>query len=302
VKLLCIIALAAGMLADARAAAPLPARLSETGLFAQGVRAFSPQYPLWSDGAAKRRWILLPAGTAIDARNIDAWEFPPGTKLWKEFAFDRPVETRMIERLADGSWRFSTYVWNAAGTDADLAPEDGVRALPVRSAPDGRYAVPSRADCLACHEGAAVPVLGFSAVQLAPDLGDWMARAVVRNVPSAVVDAPPRFLPALGYLHGNCGHCHNEAGAVAGIDLVLAQSAGDSAASARRTLRSLFGRQSRFREAGTAGVQRESVLTQRMKSDSPYSRMPPLGVSVVDREGVALVEQWIALTRKEISK
>jgi hypothetical protein len=27
--------------------------------------------------------------------------------------------------------------------------------------------------------------------------------------------------------------------------------------------------------------------------------MPPLGVSVVDREGVALIEQWIRLTAKE---
>jgi hypothetical protein len=103
-------------------------------------------------------------------------------------------------------------------------------------------------------------------------------------------------------LHGNCGHCHNEAGAVAGIDLVLAQSAADPAGSARRTLQSLFGRESRFREAGAASVHRESVVTQRMKSDSPYSRMPPLGVSVADREGVALVEQWITQTRKEISR
>ena len=51
----------------------LPASLAETGLYADGqvgriapgVRAFSPQYPLWSDGAVKRRWIWLPPGTMI---------------------------------------------------------------------------------------------------------------------------------------------------------------------------------------------------------------------------------------------
>src|SRR5690349_21624340 len=161
-KLHVAIAVAVGMLGIALAAPPLPARLSETGLYSQGVRTFSPQYQLWSEGADKRRWILLPAGTAIDATNVDAWEFTRGTKLWKEFGFDRPVETRMIERLPDGSWRFSTYVWNADGTDAELAPEQGVRALAVASAPNGRYAVPSRTDCLACHDGAPVPVLGFS--------------------------------------------------------------------------------------------------------------------------------------------
>ena len=43
--------------------AALPARLSETGLFVAGdgetlgpgVRAYAPAYPLWSDGASKRR-------------------------------------------------------------------------------------------------------------------------------------------------------------------------------------------------------------------------------------------------------
>ena len=51
----------------------------------------------------------------------------------------------MIERLADGSWRFATYVWNAGGTDAMLAPDDGSR-IPVSNAPNGRYTVPSRTD------------------------------------------------------------------------------------------------------------------------------------------------------------
>ena len=53
----------------------LPRLLSETGLFAAGsttvvraeVIAFAPQYPLWSDGTRKQRWIRLPRGRAIDA-------------------------------------------------------------------------------------------------------------------------------------------------------------------------------------------------------------------------------------------
>ena len=49
---------------------PPPATLSATGLFAPGepdriddsLRAFSPVYPLWSDGTRKQRWLSLPAG------------------------------------------------------------------------------------------------------------------------------------------------------------------------------------------------------------------------------------------------
>src|SRR5690606_3462582 len=51
-----------------------PPSLSGTGLYADGthgpladgVRAYAPQYPLWSDGLTKRRWIALPEGATID--------------------------------------------------------------------------------------------------------------------------------------------------------------------------------------------------------------------------------------------
>src|SRR5690349_19811834 len=103
----------------------LPQHLADTGLYVAGgttvrpdVLPFSPQYPLWSDGAAKRRWIWLPPGARIDATQPDAWDFPRGTRLWKEFAHGRAIETRYLERAADGSWNFGSYVWNAEGTDA----------------------------------------------------------------------------------------------------------------------------------------------------------------------------------------
>ncbi|MET0541438.1 MAG: hypothetical protein ABWZ88_06750, partial [Variovorax sp.] len=115
--------------ASTAADTPLPRLLSQTGLYlpgstdvSPGIVAFSPQYPLWSDGTRKRRWIQLPAGNTIDATRVDAWEFPVGTKLWKEFGYSRRIETRTIERMADGSWRYATYVWRADGSDAVLAP------------------------------------------------------------------------------------------------------------------------------------------------------------------------------------
>jgi hypothetical protein len=142
-------------------APPLPGRLSDTGLYVEGsisrvqphVLAFTPQYPLWSDAATKRRWVRLPPGTAIDASEPDAWKFPRGTRIWKEFSHERRVETRYIERLADGTWRYATYVWTPDGSDALLAPERGSELMLVPTA--RAYRVPSRDDCRACHEGAA---------------------------------------------------------------------------------------------------------------------------------------------------
>ena len=94
---------------DAQVVAPLPETLAETGLYADWDAkvvapdhlVFSPQYPLWTDGAIKHRWLHLPAGTWIDGTNPDAWVFPVGTKVWKEFRFNgAPAETRLIERTA----------------------------------------------------------------------------------------------------------------------------------------------------------------------------------------------------------
>jgi hypothetical protein len=311
--------------------APLPQHLHETGLYADGSStkidprnlAFSPQYPLWSDGARKRRWIYLPPGTAIDAVRSDAWEFPVGTRLWKEFSFDRTVETRLIERLPDGTWRFAAYVWNEEGTDATLAPSDGIAELATPGAPKGAYAIPAQADCQACHEGAAAPVLGFSALQLSSDrdplaphteartdidLTGLSSRGLIKNLQPSLLSKPPRIAatsPAerasLGYLHGNCAHCHNDNGAPAPVDLVLAQSVTVSGG-AERVLRSMINMRSRFRGHGLSdnapliapGRPEASVLIARVRSRNPQTQMPPLGTQVPDNEALALLERWIA--------
>jgi hypothetical protein len=320
---------------DARAqgsANPAPQRLRDTGLYAgsstadvaPGILAFSPQYPLWSDGAKKRRWISLPPGTFIDASRADAWAFPRGTRLWKEFSVGRRVETRFIERLQDGSWRYATYVWNEAGTDAVLASADGVASLPLPLPGGRRYTIPSEPDCRACHEGAAAPVLGFSALQLSPDrdpqaphaepstgvdLRSLVARDWLRNLPPALLKDPPRIAAAnateraaLGYLHGNCGHCHgkpDDAGASAPVGILLAQSVAEPNSAA--VLQSLLGASSRFRPAGAQhaaqlvvpGVSSASVLPMRMRSRDPRVQMPPLGTDTPDSEALALIERWI---------
>jgi hypothetical protein len=317
-----------GALPARESAPPLPQRLADTGLYVPGTQtvrpehlSFSPQYPLWSDGSSKRRWISLPPDASIDGSQPDAWEFPVGTRLWKEFSMGRRVETRFLERQADGSWRFATYVWNDAGTDAVLAAEDGA-VVALAAAPSGKYLVPSRGDCVACHEGAPVPVLGFSALQLSPDrdplaphaeparAGDidlprLVAGGHLRNLPQPLLDRAPRIAArtpteraALGYLHGNCGHCHNAAGALTGLELLLAQQSDGARASAARTITSLLGHSSRFRPHGSAAAERvaadgDSVLTLRMRSTNPLIQMPPLGVALPDSKGTALVERWI---------
>ena len=309
--------------------AGVPSRLSDTGLFAPGtsdisaeVLSFTPQYPLWSDGATKRRWIYLPPGSSIDVSQPDEWQFPPGTRLWKEFSHGRPVETRMIERLEDGSWRFLVYLWNADGSEATLAPAEGIAGLPVVTAPTGSYDIPSREDCAVCHTGGQVPVLGFSALQLSPDrdplaphaepvrTGDTDLRHLIatgrlRNAPPELLEVPPRISASspeerasLGYLHANCGHCHNGHGSLALLELVLSQDVRSERPNGTNAIHTTVGRASDSKVLGldtriVPGRPDTSLLAARMRSRSPMTQMPPLGSHVVDAEGVGLVEQWI---------
>ncbi len=314
----------------------LPARLADTGLYADfaartiapGVMEFEPQYPLWTDGAAKKRWIRLPPETAIDARDPDAWSFPIGTRLWKEFAFERRIETRFMLLAGDGKWRFATYAWSADGSDALLAPEKGV---PAACETDGGkpFDIPARADCGACHAAGPNVVLGFSALQLssdrdplaphsrepaegAVDLEDLVERGLVRNLPEHLIAHPPRIetdspieRAALGYLHGNCGMCHTSGGQLGALDLDLWTSLASptdthTGATDTGTRRTTLGRASKFRFANdaeplriAAGDPDASVLLRRMASRQPIAQMPPLGTHVPDRDALELIRTWI---------
>jgi hypothetical protein len=317
---------------------PLPQRLSETGLFRgqgelevdPGNVPFAPQYPLWTDGAAKRRWVRLPEGSAIDATDPDAWQFPVGTRFWKEFSFGgRPVETRYLERLPDGSFRFASYVWAADGRDALLAPAGETRT--VRTASGQLHDVPRESDCRACHEGRSGRVLGFNALQLssdrdpnaphrealpngAIDLRGLVARGLITGLPESVVRTPPRIASespreraALGYLYGNCSGCHNASSSIAALGLDLDQSVVSDRQAALRTtvsvpsafaVPSVTGQTHRI----APGESDASALAYRMSSRFAATQMPPLGTRLVDDEALELVRNWISKDLTEVGK
>ena len=240
-----------------------PRLLSHTGLYEAGRgtsvvdprnRPFSPQYPLWSDGAQKSRWIRLPDGATIDVRSVDRWEFPAGTRFWKEFSFaGRKVETRFLRKNSDGSWAFASYAWNEGQTEAILAPEDGIANV-AEISPGKFHSIPAVSDCHACHvpadtgpDGRAprTEILGFTAMQLSTDrdpgaphaeplahdmvtldtlVGEgWLdpRRPELAAMPPRIQAPDARTRSVLGYLSTNCGGCHNEDSSIANLGLLL---------------------------------------------------------------------------------
>ena len=215
-----------------------PATVQDTGLcadvmclsIAADVNAYAPQFTLFADGATKLRWFRLPTGAKIDTTDMDHWVFPVGTQFWKEFTDEHGVriETRyMTKLLADDSapnaWFYVSYAWTA-GQTANTPVTAG-----VQNANGTTHDIPSRQQCKSCHENLKpTRVLGFGAISLDykstttgdVDLDGMIAKELLTTNPPGAV-SPHYPLPgtaaeqaALGYLHANCGHCHNSTSAI----------------------------------------------------------------------------------------
>ena len=201
---------------------------------ADGVEPFVPQYPLVSDdgqgnAAVKARWVYLPPGGMIDTSNPDRWSFPVGTVLFKEFAdpkTGKKIETRRLEKTAASagytSWTAQSYAWSSDQRSVSVASSSG-----VPNALGSGFDIPSSSQCRQCHLLVGTTnvdaAIGFNAIQLnhslgGLDLATLLVRGQLKNVSdpehpnvslsTAVVPGTAVQRAGLGYLHGNCSHCH----------------------------------------------------------------------------------------------
>ena len=296
----------------------LPDTLSATGLYdniadktiAPGVLLFAPRYELWSDGAGKQRWAYLPECGVIDSGDMNEWSFPVGTRFWKEFTVGGlRIETRLIERVGEGAhdFLFTSYLWNESETEASRVPDGVVDARGTE------HDVPAEALCRRCHGshakggGRRSRALGFSALQLSDaspfSLADLDAAGQLTHSPDPGYEAPGNAdeSAALGYLHANCGNCHNvTADAVPQIDLNLwldveATDVAQTGAyiTAVGVQNTLFNDQNVTARVEPGDAQHSAVWF-RMSQRGNNAQMPPVGSEVADAAGLALVETWIA--------
>lgn len=284
----------------------LPRELSKTGIARPDVREFRPRFELWSDGAVKRRFIQLPPGERVDTSNMDDWSFPVGTQLWKEFTVDGVrVETRLLRKVGEGAsdWLAQAYVWNVDGSDAIATPNGKSNVLGTE------HDVPGASECTACHGGRASFALGFSAVQLAYDAPEGLLdlqqlseQKLVSSAPAPELSVPgdATARAALGYLHGNCAHCHNQARPRAAgsrcynpdnsLDFWLKT---EELASVEGTATYRSGRGIAFEPGDPAS----SRMLELMSTRGFLRQMPPLGTEHVDGSAVAVVTRWVAQLR-----
>lgn len=305
-------------------------KLSETGLYsdiatktiAPGIIEFTPHYKLWTDGALKRRWIKLPAGTQIDTSNMAHWRFPIGTKVWKEFAYDTSgfvrMETRLVERTGPERthvW-MGSFEWNVAETEADY------RQFGRADVKGTDHDIPAAQACASCHRGEDHNLLGFSAVQLSH--AETNNIDTLRQMGLFTVDPQVGGYPvpgtqvqsdALGYMNANCGHCHNPQQGLAcntltGLSLrvyptdvnVLSTDAYTTAVGMPLQYWTSFvrGNELGFTTRVVPGDSANSALHWRATTRNPgidppneHYQMPPEFTEFVHPEGAATLQAWI---------
>jgi hypothetical protein len=273
-----------------------------------GVRAYEPKYKLWSDGADKLRWLKLPAGQQIDTTDMDYWKYPVGMTAWKEFALDgKPVETRMLHKAGPKptDWVMIAYQWNAELTDAIAVP-DG-----VQNANGTQHDIPANYDCQKCHGNMKDRLLGITAIQLSHSLpgvtlSQLITDGALTNPPAGdfTIPGPAVAETALGYLHANCGHCHNPvSGVYASVSMRLWESTKQL-----DTLENTTGYSTTVLQQNSflpdlhiiePGLPDKSELFYRI-SRRGNGQMPPVATEIVDDNGVATIRAFIESLPKVI--
>jgi uncharacterized repeat protein (TIGR03806 family) len=315
-------------------AAGFPTLLSLTGVFtdtakmehASGILPYEIQAPLWSDGAFKQRWVLVPENTVLGYSETEHYRIPPGSVFVKHFemALDervperrRRLETRFWVAVSQDAQYGVTYKWNAEQTDAELVVDAEVEDLSIIGA-DGEirtqsYNYPAPGDCSSCHTPQAGFVLGARTAQLNRDIVYRADRAPVNQLVawstwglldaridrSASLVAPqlaavadetaPLEERVRSYWDGNCSMCHaGTGGSVPGWD------ARYSTPFEEQGLERPPSNTSQASRLIAPGEPSDSFIYLRGQTAERGLRMPPVGRNRVDEVYVDVLARWIA--------
>lgn len=305
-----------------------PEKLSEFGMFQEPISDLKPtdqllpytlKMPLFSDYAEKSRFVHIPDGKQAQFDISSKVIFPEGTIIFKTFWFPEGkgknlVETRVLF-LDESGWQAWPYVWNEEQTEAFYTPLGGSTEVVIANY-SFEYSIPNQNQCKSCHliDGK-LTTIGPSVAQLNSEVNfgsarknqwdEWLERAWIAALPD--YDNIP-YVPdwnnhtdgtmdqrARAYLDINCAHCHSPVGPAKTSGLNLSIHNNDPYSLGVRKPPVAAGK-------GSGGLlfdiepgkPEKSILHYRMLSNDPGIMMPELGRAMQHKEGLKLIEDWIA--------
>ncbi|ELR68491.1 hypothetical protein C900_00325 [Fulvivirga imtechensis AK7] len=275
--------------------------------------------PLFTDYALKKRFIYLPEGTEITYNEEDVLEFPVGAVLIKNFYYSHEqleagtgkiLETRLLIHEESG-WKALPYLWDPEQTEAYLEITGRQMSVKLASGIGVAYAVPNMQQCKSCHDiGGKIVPIGPSARQLNKvheegienQLAQLVAMGWLKEAPAQ--DQWPLLVNwedgsaslkdrARAYLEINCAHCHRKDGPAKNSGLDLTRNAAASTMGVFKAPVAAGKGSGGLKYDIVPGKPDKSILIYRMESNDPAIMMPELGRSIVHKEGVELIKEWV---------
>ena len=281
--------------------------------------------PLFTDYAYKHRAIFIPEGEKIIYKEKEVLEFPIGTIISKTFYYPSDfnksnsdinlMETRILIHENSG-WVALPYIWDEEQKEAYLEITGGNKnAFWIDKNNNYQsidYIIPNMNQCKGCHVNSGfLKPIGPTARQLNRNdnknknqLLFWQELGIIKNLPD--YDLIPKIAKwndsklynvndrARAWLDINCAHCHNVNGPANNTGLFL-----DFYETNLKSLGVYKTPVAAGRGSGhlkydiVPGKPDESILVYRFESTDPGIMMPELGRSMVHREGLDLIKEWI---------
>ncbi len=192
-----------------------------------------------------------------------------------------------------------SYVWNDAQTEATWTPDGATNVLGTP------HDVPKSTDCQRCHEGEPGRVIGFSAIQLAKASGPTTLASIASRLTAPAEAGKEYGAPgdateqaALGYLHANCGHCHNANDTLTylAVNQELRLYVGERVVTETKLYKSSVNVSTEkytARAYRIEGGSAETSATWDRMNRRDKDQMPPLGTEQAHAAGLAAVKAWI---------
>lgn len=314
------------------------AKLSEYPFFEGKIADFKPaknvyEYKLnnalFSDYSHKKRFIYFPKGKKMSYRPEGVMEFDVGSIIIKNFYypsdFTNPegekqiIETRLLIKEQNQSWKTLSYVWNEEQTDAFvniIGGETPVSWIDHKGKSQNlNYVIPNQTQCKSCHMlGKEISPIGPIAGQLNrkniyqgmvhDQLEYFVQKEVLTGLPPK--DKRLRFAiwnqkdsgtldeRAKAYLHINCAHCHNDLGPAknSGLNLTYHEKNNRRRGIFKPPIAAGKG-SGNLKFSIVPGEPENSIMIYRYNSTDPGIMMPEIGRKSVHQEGLALLEQYI---------
>jgi len=289
-----------------------------------GVLPYEPISSLFSDYAKKKRFVWMPEGVSA-TYNADGalLDFPEGAVIVKSFYYDNVlpsgntqiIETRLLIKK-EGAWVFADYIWDSAQQEAFLDTAEDGGTVDLSWIQDGvertvEYRIPSTSQCFTCHKsfGNAIPI-GVKPQNLnglydfndgeSNQLQKWIEIGYLEdNLPgniNTVVDyhdeSEDLDLRVRSYLDINCASCHMDGGHCDYRSLRFEFNMTEDPNNLGICIdpdTPIDG----FSKLVAPGDADSSVLFFRISTEDEQYRMPLLGRTLVQDDGVALVREWI---------